>query len=100
ARPPGLPLVPYTALFRSWSAAWPASPSTRPARCCDRRCPPAPGPSEVRWRVVGHLVVLGQLVVDGDRRLDVEQAGLLERGRQVRSEEHTSELQSRENLVC
>src|SRR5436309_12523667 len=71
-RPPSSPLFPYTTLFRSRSP--PAEPHPRPAQH-------PRGPRPLR---------LGRLVV---RRV-----GGLPAAR--RSEEHTSELQSRENLVC
>src|SRR5690606_39877177 len=42
-----------------------------------------------------------EVVVEGEALVDEEDvAGLRERLRGRRSEEHTSELQSRENLVC
>src|SRR2546422_8556038 len=71
-RPPRSTLFPYTTLFRS--------PRVRPVRSQDR---PAPGTS-------GDVVPpepLGPLPVGRCGRL-------------VRSEEHTSELQSRLHLVC
>src|SRR3712207_7025978 len=77
-RPPRSTLFPYTTLFRSV------------ARYCDARTVPD------KW-------------IDGEgrRRVDYLDLGgaanlaeLLTRLREVRSEEHTSELQSRQYLVC
>src|SRR5690606_41387711 len=83
-RPPSPTLFPYTTLFRSNAAAWPFRPPhvragrTRLARVtgggADRR---------------GGLVAARLRALRGRRGAA--------RGR---SEEHTSELQSRENLVC
>src|SRR5207302_4691872 len=52
-------------------------------------------------KILRQLEVQGGTVVEGKRDAR-EQAGALETGeeRHRRSEEHTSELQSRENLVC
>src|SRR3712207_7007681 len=77
-RPPRSTLFPYTTLFRS---AFPRPPRTpRPAR----RPPPPPVRSRPRGRA--------RLAQRGAR------GGL--RARPARSEEHTSELQSRQYLVC
>src|SRR5690606_39931262 len=96
ARPPRPPLLPYTTLFRSpgTSATW------RPGAC---------------GAEAGELALV-QRVVDQDHALRGEQHRRSEREpcdaqpvqgieglpghRDVKSEEHTSELQSRENLVC
>src|SRR5690606_42019182 len=81
-RPPRSPLFPYTTLFRS---RWPGAP-------------PAGGPAA--GRAAG--VALHQQHPGGD---GADAGGDLD-GRPLphravtRSEEHTSELQSRENLVC
>src|SRR3989442_8419664 len=69
-RPPRSTLFPYTTLFRSD----PSSRGARPSGGGDR---PARGEREPRSRT-----------------------GLDAGGREVRSEEHTSELQSRPHLVC
>src|SRR3712207_7728770 len=77
-RPPRSTLFPYTALFRSWS---------------------------------GHMALPGggwepgdKDVYDTARRETLEEIGVdLDEGRllgRLRSEEHTSELQSRQYLVC
>src|SRR5262249_60639685 len=86
-RPPTSPLFPYTTLFRSLQAAVGGKPGAlgqpgRPAR--DER-------ARQRRRVLGRRgehpgVVIGRHDGRG--------------GDRVRSEEHTSELQSLTNLVC
>src|SRR3712207_8976165 len=87
-RPPRSTLFPYTTLFRSELEGVPLAVRQRGARRVDDL---ARLLSDRVQRVAGgrHLVdLVGQL--DGDPR----------RGRAVRSEEHTSELQSRQYLVC
>src|SRR3712207_7670616 len=91
-RPPRSTLFPYTTLFRSDDA------------------PALHGDERVRDRAEEREVVLddedagaalpGQALDDGAERLDL---GLREAGARLveqRSEEHTSELQSRQYLVC
>src|SRR3712207_7529698 len=82
-RPPRSTLFPYTTLFRSTLE--------------DRQhAVPDPGPGE---RGVGVVRVVPELDVLGPARV----LGLLPgepEQRSVRSEEHTSELQSRQYLVC
>src|SRR3712207_7069142 len=72
-RPPGSTLFPYTTLFRSPD---PQRARQRALRQLRRRAARRPGPDPVRR------------CLDRDCRL------------QGRSEEHTSELQSRQYLVC
>src|SRR5258708_8090498 len=69
-RPPRSTLFPYTTLFRSWS---PKNTGRAPTRCAP---PPPPG-----------------------ARLAAG-ARTCRRWRRARSEEHTSELQSPDHLVC
>src|SRR5690606_42026707 len=71
-RPPRSTLFPYTTLFRS-------SPAKRPAGVC------ASWPAPRRWRA---------------KFTRSQTPGPDGGGATRRSEEHTSELQSRENLVC
>src|SRR3712207_7341078 len=80
-RPPRSTLFPYTTLFRSGGAA-----ERRPAAVAEQ---PDRHGAAARHR--------GRLVRGGRR-----QRGARRRGgrRGVRSEEHTSELQSRQYLVC
>src|SRR5690349_22766927 len=72
-RPPRSTLFPYTTLFRSCPAR------ARASRTCDRRS-------------------CARHTVDRSRRGGPHR--LLPRARPRRSEEHTSELQSRRDLVC
>src|SRR5690606_41496841 len=90
--PPSSRLVPYTPLFRSEACGEPgAAARSRNEVGAQRgaqrrgagRLEPQPGPC------LGREVGIGQPVA-GQRAAQVAQ----------RSEEHTSELQSRENLVC
>src|SRR3712207_9348459 len=97
-RPPRSTLFPYTTLFRSLDAG-----REHVARIGQHQSPVAAGKEpgedllELTRRVVvgGREDLLDPLVDLAD---DVEEvpAGVL----QVRSEEHTSELQSRQYLVC
>src|SRR3712207_7922546 len=80
-RPPRSTLFPYTTLFRSASAGSPA-PASRPA---------APPPSRRRRTSVARAP-------DPARRSP--NGGRARRTAGPRSEEHTSELQSRQYLVC
>src|SRR3712207_7152685 len=79
-RPPRSTLFPYTTLFRS-DAVPPRTPGDL-LRRVGRRAGPGAAPGEV-----GVTRVTGR---DGVQRWVVE----------LRSEEHTSELQSRQYLVC
>src|SRR2546430_6654881 len=71
-RPPRSTLFPYTTLFRSPHARW------KPVQPRDRD-------------------VFGRF---GDRAQAAVRPAPADRGGNVRSEEHTSELQSQSNLVC
>src|SRR5690606_39647007 len=88
-RPPGAALFPYTTLFRSWGCGWGYEPNAgfTPTRSGTT------GSSRSR-----HLLGFGSCTLPkicGDRRGEsIPNPG------HPRSEEHTSELQSRENLVC
>src|SRR5947209_4877201 len=96
ARPPASPLFPYTTLFRSRETAAVA------------------GALHQRLRAIGIVFVSAQRLVEteeagGDERVGDEaevgvnvlvQAAAIDGGVQCRSEEHTSELQSRQYLVC
>src|SRR5690349_23889031 len=76
-RPPRSTLFPYTTLFRSAEIAHPQTVETQPN---------APLVDEFR----GHATALVQ----------VNEPPSSEAPRRLRSEEHTSELQSRRDLVC
>src|SRR5690606_42143318 len=80
-RPPRSTLFPYTTLFRS-------APCEPVPLAGGGRGAPAPVPA-------GHGIA-ARLAARGERR----RAGDRRRHSSLRSEEHTSELQSRENLVC
>src|SRR3712207_8991745 len=82
-RPPRSTLFPYTTLFRSVSAYWPASTAAMHVNADIARA------FWLHQNVTGtDLDSLGGLAV------------LVETARLWRSEEHTSELQSRQYLVC
>src|SRR5690606_42150387 len=90
-RPPSAPLFPYTTLFRSH------------CRCQGRHKETAgegtlasPSLYELARRPRERLVGAVELIILELGELRVGQLVVLV----VRSEEHTSELQSRENLVC
>src|SRR5690606_41515152 len=99
SRPPRSPLFPYTTLFRS------RLPSTSTAR---DRCiaPTRPGARcAIRSSLRSNLpsdAIAGDEVGAWSRRQPPPHALALlaEILKNRRSEEHTSELQSRENLVC
>src|SRR3712207_7663882 len=79
-RPPRSTLFPYTTLFRSCSEN---------AACSGESSSPSARPSTVS---TSHFHVRDCQIADA--RVQVERAVV------VRSEEHTSELQSRQYLVC
>src|SRR3712207_7064937 len=78
-RPPRSTLFPYTTLFRSTVAV-----NLSPANLLDVRFP-----ADVAALLASHDVPAGAL------RLEITENTVM-----VRSEEHTSELQSRQYLVC
>src|SRR3712207_8161006 len=83
-RPPRSTLFPYTTLFRSAAAGdTPLRAARRPARSSRGRIEPRKCPAE-----------------RPERRAPRLRAGARRRHRGRRSEEHTSELQSRQYLVC
>src|SRR5690606_41569664 len=98
-RAPAPPLFPYTTLFRSLAAAAAtflagAAHSAFPERPVSIVVPfPAGGTPDIIARVLADKARdhLGEAVIVENR------AGA---GGNIRSEEHTSELQSREKLVC
>src|SRR5690606_41625293 len=94
--PPRSTLFPYTTLFRSYDAAWKdieAQGFIAPAACFEVRVD-LPEAERMEYAVAE----------DQDRyriaSSTPEKQGLAQRIISKRSEEHTSELQSRENLVC
>src|SRR3712207_7513491 len=76
-RPPRSTLFPYTTLFRS-----------------------RPGPRAQRVRVARRVLLAGAELVEVVVGRDVLVGRRLVLQRRLRSEEHTSELQSRQYLVC
>src|SRR5690242_21442835 len=84
-RPPTSTLFPYTTLFRSDAAALPGVGDHDPDVG-----DPAGARANPFGQVGGHGVPDDDAIGDGDDGIDVG----------VRSEEHTSELQSHVNLVC
>src|SRR5207302_10479134 len=96
--PPSSTLLPYTTLFRS-------------CQCHDLlRRPPVPRPPSLLPEVVQHRQRHGPVqrprveMRPSQPACDQRRSGAFARGGGAidgdRSEEHTSELQSRENLVC
>src|SRR4051812_49963150 len=84
-RPPRSPLFPYTTLFRSHPASitfWKALGELLEHLFCD------PGILPLQ----DDKGIVNRALIAPDQTLEVH--------RQVRSEEHTSELQSHVNLVC
>src|SRR5206468_9615233 len=93
-QPPSSTLFPYTTLFRSEAAqtgktARKEAARFSPCRLC-RPCRPCRLVLR-RRRVHAHAIPLLVLVLELDLPVD---------HREQRSEEHTSELQSRSDLVC
>src|SRR3712207_7035994 len=86
-RPPRSTLLPYTTLFRSWLSGCSAINAT--LLSTGERT----GNSPLEGAVVEYLSLAG-----GDDRVDTRV--LTEIAVYMRSEEHTSELQSRQYLVC
>src|SRR2546429_7384109 len=89
-RPPRSTLFPYTTLFRSWCSMEYVEGRSL-AELLRSSQPMAPSMS---LRIVGQVAN----ALDAAHRLGVVHAGLTPAN--VRSEEHTSELQSRLHLVC
>src|SRR3712207_8347396 len=83
-RPPRSTLFPYTTLFRSKTEA----PSSAPPAAKYERSTLTPERAERYLKRLVELMESERPYVDGDLSL------------QKRSEEHTSELQSRQYLVC
>src|SRR5690606_41571193 len=94
--PATLPFLPYTTLFRSWRADMP------------QILMPALSPTMEEGKLAKWLVKVGDSVKSGDVLAEIEtdkatmEVESVDEGvvKELRSEEHTSELQSRENLVC
>src|SRR3712207_7171994 len=94
-RPPRSTLFPYTTLFRS-------GPELPAAEADHRHVPPGP-PEHALLHHVTHLLIQPSwwLTVPRRGRATSRPAAPRRRpGHRPRSEEHTSELQSRQYLVC
>src|SRR5690606_41869224 len=93
-RPPRSPLFPYTTLFRS-TASTTCSSVRPPARCCSGayRTSAYTIPSAARSSAHSYATRDSASAVCITPTVWVNVS-------RYRSEEHTSELQSRENLVC
>src|SRR5690606_40747386 len=89
-RPPSFPLLPYTTLFRSRGIVEPFLVQRADAQEMGDRHLGIVGLLDGACVRLDQLVVAASLAVQPLERLE----------RVGRSEEHTSELQSRENLVC
>src|SRR5690606_41498710 len=87
-RPPSSPLFPYTTLFRSLDGGDAAALERGDRRGARTDRPPV------------HQHRTGAAQGDAAAELGAGQAQGVAQRPQQRSEEHTSELQSRENLVC
>src|SRR3712207_8369214 len=85
-RPPRSTLFPYTTLFRSGRRSWSW------VRCCGGGVPRQPP-------LLDHSMSLSA-ADDGPGPVDHHDVDLDRRPAEHRSEEHTSELQSRQYLVC
>src|SRR3712207_8832479 len=91
-RPPRSTLFPYTTLFRSRRV---------PGFGASNREPEIKNPRSKIFLVVGfRAVVAADQPQQQEGRADEEHPLEILEGRRLRSEEHTSELQSRQYLVC
>src|SRR3712207_8833999 len=90
-RPPRSTLFPYTTLFRS---------APQRERLCARGSGIAPRPHRGRDHLAEKVVRDPVNIGIGDRRMLAKAVFDLLRRDVLRSEEHTSELQSRQYLVC
>src|SRR5690606_41311648 len=91
--PPTSPLFPYTTLFRSFGAT---GHDAGPVECAFLATGDA-GAHEVQTTFPQRGLTASGVGEVRVARVDDDVAGFQQR---CRSEEHTSELQSRENLVC
>src|SRR5690606_40745980 len=90
-RPPTSPLFPYTTLFRSSESVAAAVKSLRDSGWSAEEARRFVDGLDVQLTVTAHPTEVKRYTV----RLKLERISAA-----LRSEEHTSELQSRENLVC
>src|SRR2546430_13742850 len=88
-RPPRSTLFPYTTLFRSRGRLGPLQEHQDDVVGALGAPPPVAGPGAP-----------GGVRLEHGRHVDPSPQGAFEGGPELRSEEHTSELQSQSNLVC
>src|SRR3712207_7846512 len=89
-RPPRSTLFPYTTLFRSSAVRSPQSAVLRPRTALSCAKPPA----RARFAQTCLLTRVAVVILPGGP------CPRAQKGQRWRSEEHTSELQSRQYLVC
>src|SRR3989454_4715993 len=94
-RPPRSTLFPYTTLFRSLPSGSAASHEVIDVA---RAHPQVRHPTEVLDAVSPHFPVLDE--IDPYGRVRLIERHVIDKAKPMRSEEHTSELQSPCNLVC
>src|SRR5699024_11969574 len=85
------PLPPYTTLFRSWTVS-------RSRQGVDQENKILANQSTINWNI--HTGVIEHAVVAGVELIQEQQHSKARSAQIPRSEEHTSELQSRFELVC
>src|SRR5690606_42054541 len=98
-RPPHSTRFPYTTLFRSRDRSPHARDPAVTLIHATRGAPPDPSggaPSPY----AGDMAIDGEYIPSTEERARVQAEAYEASGGAERSEEHTSELQSRENLVC
>ena len=102
-RPPRSTLFPYTTLFRSDGFVYRLDldrPTNGSIYAVDLST------SELKWQIyLPDRIQSASLIVSGDVLYSIDRSGVfyaidIEDGKILRSEEHTSELQSLVNLVC
>src|SRR5206468_11495503 len=91
-RPPSSTLFPYTTLFRSRFGNWVSSASPTKVKCTDQEAALLTEAGMEEW--------LTSPYSNGSQTLDVSLKRFHDPSGTYRSEEHTSELQSRSDLVC
>src|SRR5690606_41633014 len=99
-RPPRPPLLPYTTLFRSLLQISIGNPPGPPPACLGRVARRAPKSSPSLLGEGDHAQHGGGVPTPGQESGPRVTRSVSRSVASGRSEEHTSELQSRENLVC
>src|SRR5205085_12610392 len=98
-RPPSTPLFPYTTLFRSYTIPDCARKIFDIDRADDGNDPISRGPKAGIVQLVGGTLNPDVWIAAKDH-VAAYAANNPDRWTSIRSEEHTSELQSQSNLVC